>query len=88
MKNDGDIAVIWGKIKDKLEQSLKYILLRIEKRLQEKKPWMNKKVIKVIKKKYASWKKYTRLRRNKDYQEYVIQRNKTTRICRNARIKI
>ena len=65
-----------------------HIPLRIEKRLQEKKPWMTKKVIKVIKKKYASWKKYTRLRRNKDYQEYVIQRNKTTRICRNARIKI
>ena len=47
----------------------------------------DKTVIKVIKKKHASWKKYTTLRRNKDYQEYVIQRNKTTRICRNARIK-
>ena len=48
---------------------------------------MTKQVIKVIKKKHASWKKYTRLKRNKDYQEYVIQRNETTRICRNARIK-
>ena len=50
-------------------------------------PWWNKELTKEVKRKFETWKRYSKTKSKEDYELYAAQRNKTTNAIREERHK-
>ena len=84
---DRSIDEMWCYIRDRVNDLVqKHIPRKEVKTGKIHKPlWMTYKALKAVKRKYNSWKKYTRTSQNTDYEEYKQCRNQATKEIRRAR---
>ena len=74
----------WELFKEKLEDiSCLCIPTSEPKRYQA--PWMNRKVVRIFKRKYFAWQRYLEHDNSARWREYVRERNKAVRIVRDER---
>ena len=76
----------WEKIESVIMASIEthVSLQRSTKAFRPKTPWWSTKLLREVKLKHASWKKYSESKSTDDHQKYILQRNRTTQAIRNA----
>ena len=76
----------WEIFKKKVEEIIN-LCVPLSEPKKYRAPWMNRKVVRVYKKKYHAWKRYMEHRRSARWREYVRNRNDAIRIARDERRK-
>ena len=84
-----DVEKAWDKIKVVIKSSIEdhIPLQRLKKGHRPSAAWWSAQLLKQVKLKHSAWKDYRRTKSKDDYQKYVFQRNRTSRIIRDARCK-
>ena len=69
------------------EKIKKYVPMKTKKKRTNGSnvPWMNKKSLKAIKRKYHAWKRYTETKSHARYEEYIKERNHVCKKLRHAK---
>ena len=79
-----DIDVCWNFFTKTLEEGFEKFIPKVVHRVKTQPCWLNNKCMKLIKKKYFLYKRYTQSKLHYDYQKYLETRNKTKREIRKA----
>ena len=79
-----DIQNAWSYIKDAIHKGMDKCIPKIKHKTKKKLTpiWMNKKAMRVIKRKYNLYKKYLRTKTGINYMKYIRERNKCSKILK------
>jgi len=82
-----DVEQSWNHLKDVLQVGMEQSIPKVKtgNKRNNRPIWMNKKMLRLVKKKYNLFKRYLRTRSALDYRNYIKARNSCTKLLRNCR---
>ena len=75
----------WGYLKDKITEASSIFVPKVKRRRSNKPPCINRKCLRLIRKKQRAWNKYSETRNMEHWNEYLILEKASKKTNRNAK---